>query len=521
VQVNKLLKRKPFPLLSYGVVIASVALAVLVTLWLKPVLNHSVFILFFAAVSFSAWDGGLKSGLLATILSVIACNYFFLPSIYLQKQIRPASLVLILIFSLVSLLISGLNEQLRVAKKSADESLVKAKQAGEERDQLLERERAAREEAVAANRVKDEFLAVLSHELRSPLNSILGWSKLLVERKYDEATTTRALQIIERNAKLQAELIEDLLDISRILQGKMSLKIGVVNLVSPIEAAIEIVRLAAQAKSIEIKTVYPLNVVQVAGDYNRLQQVLWNLLSNAVKFTPINGHVEVQLSASDTHAQIQISDTGQGIQPNFLPYVFDYFRQENSTTTRESGGLGLGLAIVRHIVELHGGTVTASSPGVGLGSTFIVTFPLKAIVSDKTEKLDVSSDSPDFTSLKVLVVDDDLDTRELVVFILEEYGATVNHVASAQQVLDVLPSWQPDLLISDIGMPEMDGYMLLRQLRALPVEKGGQIPAIALTAYAQERDFQHMKQAGFTRYITKPVDPMVLTEVVAELIGKK
>ena len=421
------------------------------------------------------------------------------------------------------------------------------KHAEEERIHLLQREREARTQAEAANRIKDEFLAVLSHELRSPLNPILGWSKLLQNRQFDQALMARGLEIIERNAKLQIQLIEDLLDVSRILRGKLSLTICPVNLVSTIEAALDTVRLAASAKSIEIQTCYEPDVGEVLGDSARLQQILWNLLSNAVKFTPNGGRVEVRLSVenelkvgrlkveswednlqsanlqpsnlqpSTSYAQIQVIDTGKGINPNFLPYVFDYFRQENSTTTRSFGGLGLGLAIVRHLVELHGGTVHADSPGEGQGAIFTVRLPLMTTQITSNSDSPSGDNYPDLMGIRVLVVDDEVDMREFLAFMLEDYGAQVTVVASASEALKALPQVKPDILLSDIGMPEVDGYMLMRQIRAMPPEQGGQIPAIALTAYAGEVDQTEALAAGFDKHVAKPIEPEKLATFVVSL----
>lgn len=393
------------------------------------------------------------------------------------------------------------------------------KQAEEERERLLKREQAARTEAEAANRIKDEFLAVLSHELRTPLNPILGWAKLLRSRKFDEKSQARALETIERNAKLQTQLIEDLLDVSRILQGKLSIQVCQVNLRSTIEAALETVRLAAEAKLIQIQTVFDANVGQVAGDSNRLQQVIWNLLSNAVKFTPSGGRVEVRLERIGTDAQIQVRDTGKGINSEFLPYVFDHFRQADSTTTRIFGGLGLGLAIVRHLVEMHGGTVFAESLGEGLGATFTVKLPLVTAGHATSEDYVPLDDSPNLQGLRVLVVDDEVDTCELLQFILEQYGASVRAVASAKEALDAIAQELPDILLSDIGMPGMDGYMLIRAIRAMSNEQGGNIRAIALTAYAGETNQQQIFQAGFQRHVTKPVEPAQLAAVIVSLVG--
>ncbi|UKO98583.1 PAS domain-containing hybrid sensor histidine kinase/response regulator [Nostoc sp. UHCC 0870] len=397
------------------------------------------------------------------------------------------------------------------------------KQIEQERDRLLSQERLARQEAEVANRIKDEFLAVLSHELRTPLNPILGWSKLLRSRKFDQATTERALETIERNAKLQTQLIEDLLDVSRILQGKLTLNVCPVSVVMVVEAAVETVRLAADAKSIQIQTVLDPNLSQVMGDPNRLQQVVWNLLSNAVKFTPSGGRVDIYLTEVNHRVQIQVSDTGKGIAPDFLPYVFDYFRQADSTTTRKFGGLGLGLAIVRQVVELHGGTVAALSLGEGMGTTFKVNLPLihkhEPMSYEDDQPLPLNHPSPMLSGTRVLVVDDEPDIRDLVSFILEDYGVEVTAVTSAQEALDILSESLPDILISDIGMPEVDGYMLIRQLRQQPPQQGGNIPAIALTAYAGEINQQQAMEAGFQMHVSKPVDPDALIEAIASLIS--
>ncbi|MEQ9236205.1 response regulator [Coleofasciculus sp. E2-BRE-01] len=381
----------------------------------------------------------------------------------------------------------------------------------QERIQLLEK-------AEAANRIKDEFLAIVSHELRTPLNPILGWSKLLRTRKLDQDKVDQALETIERNASLQAQLIDDLLDVSRILRGKLSLQTLRVDLVRVIQAAIETMRLAAAAKSIEIDTQLDSRVGFVSGDPNRLQQVVWNLLSNAVKFTPRGGRITVRLQAIDSHAQIQVSDTGQGISPDFFPYIFDYFRQENSTTTRSVGGLGLGLAIVRHLIELHGGRVEAESEGIGQGATFTVTLPLMSDSPINTHKSSPDDEGLDLTEVTVLLVEDEVDTLDLLTIILESYGARVKGVTSANEALAVFSQGQPDVLISDIGMPGMDGYELIRQVRELSPDRGGLVPAIALTAYAGETDLERALSAGFNRHISKPVEPDQIVDAIANLI---
>ncbi|MBD2505720.1 PAS domain-containing protein [Nostoc muscorum FACHB-395] len=397
------------------------------------------------------------------------------------------------------------------------------KQAEIQRDRLFQLEQAARAEAERANRIKDEFLAVLSHELRSPLNPILGWTKLLQTRKFSETKTAEALATIERNAKLQTQLIDDLLDVAKILRGKLTIDAAPVNLAFIIESAIDTVTTAAIAKSISLHPVLP-NIGQVSGDSNRLQQIVWNLLSNAIKFTPKGGRVEIRLEQVDEQAQIIVRDTGKGINLEFLPYIFESFRQEDVSITRKYGGLGLGLAIVRQLVEAHGGTIMADSPGVGLGATFTVQLPLLNLQPEIKQTDELPQPGLELTGIRVLTVDDDPDARELLTVLLTEYGATVLTVASAAEVLANLESFQPDVLVSDIGMPEVDGYSLIQQIRTLSPEKGGKIPAIALTAYARVDDYQQAITSGYQRHVTKPLDPEELVQAVVALaqikIGK-
>lgn len=389
------------------------------------------------------------------------------------------------------------------------------------RAQLYEAEQCARAAAEAANRTKDEFLAVLSHELRTPMNPILGWARLLRQGNLDSRRTATALETIERNAQLQTQLIEDLLDISRILQGKLSLHPCPVNLASILEAALETVRLAAEAKRIQIQKQIDTTVATVLGDAARLQQVLWNLLSNAVKFTPEHGQIDIQLTLMPAQAQIQVKDNGKGIQPDFLPYVFDYFRQADNSITRTFGGLGLGLAIARHIVELHGGTIQVNSPGEGQGATFTVGLPLLQTSTVAPEEGTLETNPLTLQGIQVLSVDDEIDNLELASFILEQAGASVVAVSSAQEALEVLTQTKPDVLLLDIGMPEMDGYTLLQQIRALPLEQEKPIPAIALTAYAGEVDQQRALAVGFQKHLPKPIDPDVLIVAVADLTGSR
>jgi PAS domain S-box-containing protein len=392
------------------------------------------------------------------------------------------------------------------------------------RKQLEKALRQQAEELKQTNQNKDEFLAILSHELRSPLNPILGWSSLLRSRKFDEATTNRALETIERNTQLQIQLIDELLDVSRIIRGKMNLTFAPVNLAAVIDAALETVRLIAETKSIQIKIHLEPNIGKISGDFYRLQQVMGNLLSNAVKFTPPNGIVEVSLSLNrdlTSHfAVIQVKDTGQGISREFLPHVFEYFRQADSSTTKKFGGLGLGLAIVRHLVELHGGSAIADSPGIGQGAIFTVKLPVmkeSARVGEPgkaREKLNSSL----FKGLRVLIVDDEVDTREFVRFLLQESGAQTTAVASATEALEAIAQTVPDLLISDLGMPEIDGYSLMNQIRAMPKEEGGKIPAIALTAYVGESDRDRVLAVGFGRHVAKPIQPTELLTSIADLL---
>jgi PAS domain S-box-containing protein len=387
------------------------------------------------------------------------------------------------------------------------------------RAQLYEAEQKARTQAEQANRVKDEFLAVLSHELRSPLNPILGWTKLLRTKQLSSTQIEGALATIERNAKLQAQLVEDLLDISRMLQGKLSLDQAQVNIIEVIEGAIETVELAAAAKSIQIHTIFQLGEKIVQGDANRLQQVVWNLLSNAIKFTPEGGRVEIKLEEIDDQIQIQVIDNGKGIKPDFLPYVFEYFRQADSSTTRTFGGLGLGLAIARQIVELHGGTVQAYSPGEGLGTTLTVLLPAIMIQPPLSLNTKPQNQSADLTGFRILVVDDEVDMGRLTEFILSRYGAEVAVTASAADALPLLTQFRPDLLLCDIGMPEIDGYRLMRKIRELLPETESNIPAIALTAYASEYDRRQALAAGFNLHLTKPIDPDTLVMEIKRLMS--
>jgi PAS domain S-box-containing protein len=401
------------------------------------------------------------------------------------------------------------------------------KQAEEERGILLASAQAARAEADTANSIKDEFLATVSHELRTPLNAILGWSQMLVSGTLNEHDSKRAVETILRNARAQREIIDDLLDISRIITGKLGLDVRSVEMDRIIEAVVEGVRPAADARNIQLQTAIDPRIGPISGDPDRLQQIIWNLLSNAIKFTPEGGRVEARLERRDSQVEITISDTGQGIDPELLLHVFDRFRQFDSSSRRRHGGLGLGLSIVRQLVELHGGTVTAESPGAGAGTTFKVMFPITSVqldISDreKTSKPSIegngpTNSSPSLDGLRVLVVDDERDARELVAAALMMRGAEVVSFGSAIEALEEMERRPFDVLLSDIGMPEVDGYWLINKIRQLPIERGGKIPAVALTAYAGIDDRKHALLAGYQVHIPKPVELARLASVVARL----
>jgi PAS domain S-box-containing protein len=407
--------------------------------------------------------------------------------------------------------------------------ITERKQAEEERERLLAREQAARTEAQIANRTKDEFLAMLSHELRTPLTSMLGWLEMIRGGSLDAATTDYAIETVERNAQTQAQLIEDLVDISRIVSGKLSLEIRPMDLAPVVEAAVDVVRPAADAKGIQIEIVRDPFARAVSGDPARLQQIFWNLLSNAIKFTARGGSVYVTLRHTDSSVEVTVQDTGQGIGPEFLPHVFERFRQAESSLTRSHRGLGLGLAIVRHLVELHGGTVRAQSPGESQGSTFTVSLPLvgarttlvsDALVSRHQSAAHMTVVSNDvLKGLRVLVVEDESDARELLSVILKRSGATVKAVESAQEALRSVPLFRPSVLLSDIGLPAESGYELIRKIRTLPSE-AAQLPAVALTAYATEKDRELALSAGYQIHLAKPVDPNHVVEAIARLVGR-
>jgi signal transduction histidine kinase/ActR/RegA family two-component response regulator len=400
-----------------------------------------------------------------------------------------------------------------------------------ERTQLLESERSARAEAERAGRMKDEFLATLSHEIRTPLNAILGWTHILALTRSPE-DLAKGLSVIERNARAQAQIVADLLDMNRIINGKIRLDVQRIQLAPVVQAAVDTITPAAEAKGIRLQVILDPSTGPVSGDPERLQQVFWNLLSNAVKFTPRGERVQVLLQCVSSHLEVSVADTGEGIEPEFLPHVFDRFRQADGSTTRRVGGLGLGLAIVKQLVELHGGTVSARSPGPGKGSAFTVALPLAPLHGDEPSPAErrhpkagtaapTCDENDDIRGVRVLVVDDELDARDLVRRLLEGRQAQVATAASAGEALDLIQQLRPDILISDVGMPGEDGYSLLRRLRRLTPEAGGETVAIALTAYARAEDRVTAMRAGFQYHISKPVEPMELIATVASAARRK
>ncbi|MFL6230971.1 MAG: ATP-binding protein [Pyrinomonadaceae bacterium] len=389
--------------------------------------------------------------------------------------------------------------------------------------------------AEAASRLKDEFLATVSHELRTPLTAVLGWVHLLRTGQLDDQHAERAVETIERNARSQVQLIDDLLDVSRIITGKLRLDVRLLDPASPVESAVEAVLPAADSKNIRIQKVLDAGGGSISGDASRLQQIVWNLLANAIKFTPAGGRVVVRLTRAESHVEISVTDDGEGISREFLPYVFDRFRQADGTTTRRFGGLGLGLAIVRHLVELHGGTVEVESGGKGSGSTFMVRLPLMpvyqreagagreraaavAVVGEAASPVVECPENLD--GLKVLVVDDEADTLEIIRVSLGQCGAEVTTARSSAEALDLLGRDSPDIIVSDIGMPAEDGYEFIRKVRLLPPERGGRVPAIALTAYARAEDRLRVLRSGYQMHVAKPVELTERVAIVANVAGR-
>jgi signal transduction histidine kinase len=458
----------------------------------------------------------------AGIIAILIKTYGF------YAILATAPIILIICFTYQTYLknIEASLEQTEAARLHVEELsryISELQRSEEERGQLLLRAERARTEAEAANRIKDEFLATLSHELRTPLTSLLGWSSVLREGKRDAKILAQGLDAIDRNAKVQAQLIDDLLDVSRIVSGKLNLEVRPLDIASVVRAAINVVQPAADAKNITLDYYAEPGLGAISADSARLHQIIWNLLSNAVKFTPHGGKIAVCVEQNESDARVTVQDTGQGIDSEFLPRVFDRFRQADSSTTRSFGGLGLGLAIVRHLVELHGGTVSAYSEGVGKGATFTATFPLLA---DRTEPVahvpEISStDIHSLNGLRVLLVDDEAEARQIISTVITRTGAEVRSCESAHEALAKLSEWKPDVILSDIAMPEEDGYSFIRKVRSLPRDKGGDTPAAALTAYARDIDRSQALAAGYQMHIPKPIGASQLVTMIARLAGRE
>jgi PAS domain S-box-containing protein len=418
---------------------------------------------------------------------------------------------------------SGLGEPLCYVSISRDITARKKTEA--KLAQLLIRERSARADAEKANRLKDEFLATLSHELRTPLNAVIGWSRILKAGRLDDESAGHAIEVIERNAWAQKQIIEDILDVSRVITGKLQQHLGPTDLISVVNAALDAVRPALEAKDIRVETHYQPGLKILAGDADRLQQVIWNLLSNASKFTPVGGVIGIRVTQDATYVQIEVRDTGPGIAPDFLPHVFERFRQADGSTTRTHGGLGLGLAIVRHLVELHGGLIGAENVTEGTGAIFTVKLPIPSTELSleglpPSPPVETNITDNDLKGITILVVEDESDALDLITIDLTTHGAKVRGVTSAAEAFELLRSDEFDLLISDIGLPDIDGYSLMKQIRKREGEKGEHIPAIALTAYARAHDRIRAIAAGYNTHVAKPVEIRELVTVVKCLIGK-
>jgi len=498
------------PVRAYVVAVAAVVLAGLDTAILWPLLQPAGAPLFFAAVAVSSWYGGLGPGLVATVLAAVGSEWFFISPIHgvtLGLAVRSAS------FVVVALLVASLYERARRAQRHA-EALARA------REWLLRDEQAARATAETASRAKDEFLATLSHELRTPLNALVGWTWWLRRGDLDPERRERALETIDRNAKSVAQLIEDLLDVSRIITGKLRLTLRSIEVAAVVDAALAAVQPAASAKSIKLQmSAEPL--APMHGDPDRLQQVIWNLLSNAIKFTPDKGTVTVTVEGTrEDGIRIVVRDSGQGIDAALLPHVFDRFTQGSG---RKGGGLGLGLAIARHLVELHGGAIRAASDGAGQGATFVVSLPRGRAVEAAPVAARVGGEAGArrLDGLRVLVVDDDPAAREWSTLTLGAFGAAVTTAASVRDALDAIERQEPDVLVSDLRLlGDADGYDLIRRVRAGDATRGRRMPAVALTAYPRVEDRARALDAGYHVHVPKPVEPTELVAVIASLAGR-
>lgn len=508
-------------LVRYGLALASLVLILGSSTVLQQVLPFRVDLtsLIIIAMIASAWYLGLGPGLMLAVILEITLDYFARPPLAFRTVVVVFNRMVL--FTAVVWFASFRRRAERILREQR--TLL---------EESLRREQLARQQAEASDRLKDEFLATVSHELRTPLSAILGWAAMLNMGELEEANTRNGLQVIERNARVQAAIIGDILDMSSIVTGKMSIDARPVELSVIVHAAVNTLQLAASAKGITVSVFVDENAGFAAGDPDRLQQIVWNLVANAIKFTPANGKVDVRLGRVNSHVELRVSDNGIGISHEFLPHVFERFRQADSSTTRTHGGLGLGLAIVRHLVELHGGTAAAESLGLGRGSVFTVLLPVNsdrqlisgvAAQPDNRRNDEVWIDEmerPDLAGLRVLLVDDEPDTLEILDVVLREFGAEVRGALSTAEALKTFLEWQPDVLVSDLGLPGEDGYALIDQVRSLSREQGRDVPAAALTAHVRDEDRALALAKGYQTHIKKPVDPARLAAAVASL-GKK
>jgi len=514
--------------LRFVLAIAIVGAATLLRQLVDPLIHDQVpYFVYVGSVVLATWFCGVDAGIVSTILAAFIGNYLFVQPRY-EFVPHGEDWLAMALFAALAL---GLVWQVGRWKRAERSLYARAHRMQEQAHQMREQTEELRRlnaEAERINRVKDEFLATLSHELRTPIHAVVGWAYLLKQGTLSRGQLAKASDTILRNSQLQIRLIDDLLDVSRIIGGKLDLNLAAINVADVVQQALDIVQPAALAKDIDLRTSLSHDAVLV-GDADRLRQVVWNLLSNAVKFTPKHGWVQVRGEKKESQIHLTVSDSGMGIEPEFLPHLFERFTQADSSTTRRHGGLGLGLAIVRHIVELHGGTVSAASEGKDKGATFRVTLPIRAVAEplDGDEKLRRTDEEAEkaveplaLQGIRVLVVDDEPDARTLVEAVLRQYGAVVRAAGSAQEAFQEVRRWRPNVLVADIGMPVEDGYSLLRRVRALSASEGGSVPAAALTAYAQDEDRQRAFAAGFQEHVAKPVPPERLASVVARLASR-
>ena len=501
----------PFPTLPapvrFAIALAAVGSAYLIYHVADAVLTDgSHFLLLGTAVMASAWFAGTGPALAATVVGAILVA----TEIGDARIARSAANAHLALFVVQGLLLTALVSELRRARRFAEFQAREAQQ--------------ARREGEAANRMKDEFLATISHELRTPLNAVLGWVHLLRTGKLDPQTATRGLETIDRNVRLQAQLTADLLDVSKALTGKLQLESREVSLNDAVRQAVAAAQPAAHAKGVQIRKSLPDGPITVLGDAGRLRQIIWHLVANAIKFTPRGGEVGVEVHPGHENIRLIVRDSGPGIDPRFLPRIFDRFTQEDASTTRTAGGLGVGLSLVRELVELHGGEVTAENRTDGRGAVFTILLPMQpagAAEPASTPLPMASASSAPLDGLRVLVLDQDIEGRELLRAILQQRGALVRTVASVADALEALEGWRPDVLLSDTGSPEHDAYDLVGKVQSLDAEHGGRIPAVALTSLARKDSRARKMLEAVQRHLPKPVEPAVLTAEIARITGRE